>query len=97
MTNKERADDLVRRALARGAPRFQIGDRIVEPAYGCVGVVDAIFADLEAAIDKHAIMPGWYEVQAKPPKSTKLDYWYSVILEDGGALLVGEWDATRPH
>jgi len=88
----------VRELLARGrrVPKFPIGARVREP-HGDVGVVDKVFADLEAAFDAHfsgfeAVKPDdWYLAQSIPPRTLKTGIWYGVILDDG-SVLVGEDD-----
>ena len=63
--------------------------------YGFVGRVEAIFADYWAAMDAGVAMPGWFEVQARPP-STKDQVFYAIVDPSGdGAALVGENEARE--
>ena len=61
-----------------------------------VGVVDAIYADLQAAIDGQCVRDDWYAaLEIKPKSSPTDDLWYSIILPDG-AILAGEKDLEVP-
>lgn len=74
-------------------PRYALGQLVREP-YGEVGVVDTIYADLEAAHDKGFAglnADAWYAAQRKRPKTPKTGIWYAVILASG-AVLAGEDD-----
>jgi hypothetical protein len=71
-------------------PKYRPGQKIVEP-YGEAGVIDVVYADLEAAIDAFVIKEGWYETQEKKPKTPKSGIFYGVVISYG-ACLVGEDD-----
>ena len=80
------------RTLCR-PPRFSPGELVVD-RQGNAGRIDAIFADLQAAIDARAVPAGWYGMQVARPSTLPFRQWFSVILEDG-AILAGEDDLTR--
>lgn len=93
MNNTDRAKLLASR---RRVSKFALGDTVREP-HGSVGVIDKIFADIDAAFDSGEISGNWYEIQSIRPKTPKDGHWYGVILYDkpdgsGGAVLAGEDD-----
>lgn len=73
-----------------GFPRFSLG-AAVRDSYGNTGRVDAVYADLAAAVDSAAVSRDWYEVQSRKPKTPKESRWYSIVTNDG-AILAGEDD-----
>lgn len=73
-----------------GMPRFALG-AAVRDTHGNVGRVDAVYADLAAAVDSAAVGRDWYEVQSRRPKTPKESRWYSIVTNDG-AILAGEDD-----
>ena len=100
-TNTDRARSLAARVRE---PKFMLGSTVREP-YGEVGVVDKVFADLDAAFDSGELgclsPERWYEAQRVQPKTPTSGVWYGVILYDhadrgdgvtGGSVLVGEDD-----
>lgn len=75
-------------------PCYDFGQSLRD-RYGFVGRVEAIFADYWAAMDAGVAMPGWFEVQARPP-STKDQVFYALVDATGdGAVLVGEHEARE--
>jgi len=99
MTNTERCHQISSR---RSKQMFAIGALVREP-HGDMGVVDKVFADLEAAFDAgetgEMTPERWYAMQSKPPKTPKDGIWYGVILYDkldgsGGTVLAGQDDLT---
>ena len=84
--NKQRINQLVKRG--KPAPKCYIGMWVSHPRHG-VGVVDAQFVDLQAAVDCGLVDGEWYSIQSARPKTSPVDGWVSVILEDGGAVLIG--------
>lgn len=90
MTNAKRLNELA--MLPKSAPKYLLGQVVVEP-YGASGRIDAIYADLQSALDSFVIKPGWYEQLEKKPKAPKTGIWYGVILLDG-SVIAGEDDLT---
>lgn len=72
------------------APKFRPGQRVT--AKGFAGVINVIYANTQSAIDTFVIQEDWYERLAVKPKTPKSGFWYGVILEDAGAVLLGEDD-----
>ena len=90
MTNAERMKYL---ASHRRAPKFAMG-ALVRDRHGRVGVVDTIFADIDAAIDKGHVGDDWYDLQTLRSRTPKTGIWYAVILVDG-AVFAGEDDLVE--
>lgn len=88
MNNQHTIDKIVRDVGDR-VPKFRLGQEVSGRGY--VGVIDAVYANLNAAVDSLIIPEGWYEMQEVPPKTPKTGFWYSVILKEG-AVLLGEED-----
>jgi|ERR1043166_7477681 hypothetical protein len=83
LTNKERIAEISTRATWHG------NDLLGRACWidGIEGRVDAVFIDLQAAINVGLISEGWFEAQAEPPATTKSQRWYSVTLPAGAVLL----------
>lgn len=85
------------RVLARRVtrPKFALGQVVKDP-YDELGVIDAIYADLEAAEDAGVVNDRheWLRVQEIRPKTKPTEPWYSVILGEGN-ILCGERDLRR--
>jgi hypothetical protein len=92
MSNADRVNYLARRVRE---PQFRLGQLVREP-HGEIGVVDKIFADLDAAFDT-LHYPGqpdsWYAQQRRRPHTAKDGVWYGVLLNEGSCL-VGEKDLS---
>lgn len=85
--NSKRMDQIASRS---GASKFSPGDRVRRKDFdGMVGVIDVAYIDYAAAAS--LVVPGWYEMQKKPLRTSKDGRFYSVILADG-AILAGEDD-----
>ena len=69
--------------------RPQPGDTVTHK--GAIGVIDAAFFDLQAAVENGIVDASWYADQDTKPKTAPAQRWYSVILPHG-AVLVGEED-----
>lgn len=87
--NNQHIIDKILRDVGDRSPQFRLGQRVSDRDH--VGVIDAIYANLDAAIGVFIIPEDWYEMQEVPPKTPKTGFWYGVILEEGAALL-GEDD-----
>ena len=74
-------------------PAFRLGQLVKKKENNAQqGRIDVIYADLDAAVDALAIPPNWYAMQAMRPLTPPSGYWYGVLLEREGAILVGELD-----
>ena len=71
--------------------KFELGQEVREVRLNRVGRIDAIYGDLQAAIDGFAIPRNWYQMQEVPPLSKPSSMWYSIVLHRG-AILVGQDD-----
>jgi hypothetical protein len=58
---------------------------------GELGVIDAAFFDLQAAVDNGIVDASWYADQDVKPQTRPDQRWFSVILPHG-AVLLGEAD-----
>ena len=84
----------VRELMTRSPkPLFCFGE-LVRDAHGEIGAIDAIYADLEAALDAGVIDDDWLDEQQIRPRTKPSETWYSVVLGNG-AVLCGERDLTR--
>jgi hypothetical protein len=81
----------------RSRKMFELGS-LVTTRHG-VGAIDAAYVDLQAAIDSFIIPPNWLAIQQVKPRSSPTDdFWYSVILLEGGSVLEGHDDLSAvPH
>ena len=90
MTNIERIEQLhAIRMKRRCRVLRQPGDRVI--VRGQTGAIDAVFADLQAAVACGLVDSDWYESQNERPRTEPGDAWYSVVLPTG-AVLVGDDD-----
>jgi len=89
MTNRPRMDSLLNGAGRRLA-LFRCG-QVVRDRQQRRGVIDCVFADYAALLDGGAVHRGWYEMQTMRPATSKDDFWYSIILEEG-AIVQGQAD-----
>jgi hypothetical protein len=74
-------------------PKFPLGGRVTD-VYGFTGHIDAIYKNLQAAIDAAAVSKDWLGMQERKPKTPRSGTWYSVVSPKGG-VLVGEKDAIQ--
>lgn len=87
--NNQHVIDKIIRDVDACTPKFWPGQRV--RGRGHVGVIDSIYANLNAAIGALIIPEGWYELQEVKPNTSKSGFWYGVILVEG-AVLLGERD-----
>ena len=90
MSNRDYIETLLRDVGDR-TPKFKLGQRVIE-RYGSLGVIDVVYANFASAVNALAVPSGWYEMQTRPPKTPKSGFWYSVVLDEAGAVLAGEDD-----
>lgn len=85
--------DKILRDVGDHVPKFRPGQRV--SGRGHVGVIDSIYANLDAAIGSFIVPEGWYErlsIESHgKPKAPKRGFWYGIVLEEG-AVLLGEDD-----
>jgi hypothetical protein len=94
MTNRKRLRQIEQNPRRTGKPqRFALGSRVVDDE-GRTGRIDAVYLDLAAAEDAMVIPSAekWYRELAQRPKTSPDGHWYSILIEDEGAVLIGETD-----
>lgn len=83
------------RQLARNpkVPKYALGQVVLEPRFGFLGAIDAIYADLDAAVDAKVIPNAkeFLDFFEHRPRTPKNGIWYTVVIGDG-AELCGEKD-----
>ena len=93
-----RGSDAARaRALAKTPrkPKFALGDVLLD-AFGDIGAVEAIYADIRAAADAGLIddVDNWLRRLEVRPKTPKSGIWYALAYGHGQGL-AGELDLKR--
>lgn len=88
-SNQSIIDEITRDVGSR-LPKFRLGQQV--SGFGHVGVVTAIYANLDAVIDSFLIPVDWYENLSPRPTTPKTSFWYAVLLKEEGAVLLGEDD-----
>jgi len=92
MGNERYVRDVQRDAWGR-EPKFRLGQLVL--SQGRLGVVDAIYANYDSAVNALAVPHGWYEIQERPLKTPKTGFFYAVTLMEAGAVMVGEDDTEK--
>ena len=75
-------------------PKFALGTLVIDP-HDKVGAITAVYVDLLQATKARIIQRGWLALQRIRPKTPSTGIWYSVLLRNQGAVLVGEKDLRR--
>ncbi len=85
------------RALAKTPrrPKFALGEVVLD-AFGDIGAIDAIYADMRAVEDSGQItdVDEWLKRLAVKPRTPKTGIWYSIAYGEGQGI-AGELDLRR--
>ena len=79
------------RIHSEGRKAYRLG-ALMQDNQGRRGRITMVYADYPALVDSLSAPPNWYEMQEVQPLTEKRHFWYALLLQDGGEIVVGHDD-----